>query len=84
MTAVTLSTAKKNLEQIIVNATDGCVPVTIVNDDGKNVVVVSEEDWNSMQETLYLYSIPGMVESIIEARKEPLSECKEYDPNEEW
>ncbi len=84
MTAVTLSTAKKNLEQIILNVTDGCVPVTIVSDDGKNVVVVSEEDWNSMQETLYLYSIPGMVESIIEARKEPLSECKEYDPNEEW
>lgn len=37
-----------------------------------------------MQETLYLYSIPGMVESIIKAGQEPLSEYTSYDPNEEW
>ena len=58
--------------------------IIIVNDDGKNAVIVSEEEWDSIQETLYLYSIPGMVESIKAAREEPLSECKIYDPNEEW
>ena len=55
-----------------------------MGNEGKNAVLVSEDDWNSLQETLYLYSVPGLVESIIEARKEPLSECKTYDPNEEW
>lgn len=84
MTATTLNRAKENLGQLISNVNDSSVPVIIVNDDGKNAVLVSEEDWNSMQETLYLYSIPGMVESIIEAGNEPLSEYTPYDPEEEW
>ena len=84
MTATTLNRAKENLGQLISNVNDSSVPVIIVNDDGKNSVLVSEEDWNSMQETLYLYSIPGMVESIIEAGNEPLSEYTPYDPEEEW
>ena len=41
------------------------------------MVLVSEEDWNSIQETLYLCSIPGMRESILEASKEPLDESVE-------
>ena len=84
MTATTLTRAQENLAQLISNVNDSSVPVIIVNDDGKNAVLVSEEDWNSMQETLYLYSIPGMVESIIEAGNEPLSEYTPYDPEEEW
>lgn len=84
MTATTLNRAQENLGQLISNVNDSSVPVIIVNDDGKNAVLVSEEDWNSMQETLYLYSIPGMVESIKAARMEPLSECRIYDPDEEW
>jgi antitoxin YefM len=39
-----------------------------------NAVLVSEEDWRSIQETLYLSSIPGMVDSILEASKEPPEE----------
>lgn len=38
----------------------------------------------NIQETIYLYSIPGMVESILEADNEDLSKCSKYDPNEEW
>lgn len=84
MTATTLARAQENLGQLISDVNDSSRPVIIVNDSGKNAVLVSEEDWNSMQETLYLYSIPGMVESIIEAGLEPLSEYTPYDPNEEW
>ncbi len=84
MTATTLARAQENLGQLISDVNDSSRPVIIVNDSGKNAVLVSEEDWNSMQETLYLYSIPGMVESIIEAGREPLSEYTPYDPNEEW
>ena len=47
-------------------------------------VLISEEDWNAIQETLYLNAIPGMTESIVEAGKEPIEECSVYDPNEEW
>ena len=84
MTATTLTRAQKNLGQLIADVNDSSIPVIIASDDGKNAVLVSEEDWNSMQETLYLYSIPGMVESIIKARQEPLSEYTPYDPNEKW
>lgn len=84
MTATTLTKAQKNLPQLVNDVNYGYSPVIIVNDDGKNAVLVSEEDWNSIQETMYLYSIPGTVENLIEARKEPLSECKTYDPDEEW
>lgn len=42
---------------------------------GNNAVLVSESDWNAIQETLYLSSIRGMKKSIIEGAKEPLSEC---------
>ncbi|MDO5331188.1 MAG: type II toxin-antitoxin system Phd/YefM family antitoxin [Bacillota bacterium] len=51
---------------------------------GKNMVMISEEDWNAIKETLYLESIPGMVDSILEATKEPLSEGTIYNPEEEW
>ena len=84
MTATTLTEAQKNLPQLVDDVNYGYSPVIIVNDDGKNAVLISEEYWNSIQETMYLYSIPGMVESIIEAGKEPLSECRIYDPDEEW
>ena len=39
-----------------------------------NAVLLSEEDWKSLQETLYLVSIPGMKESIQEGMKTPLAE----------
>ena len=84
MTATTTALAQKNLAQLIEDVNDGCTQVFIVNEDGKSAVLISEENWNSMNETMYLYSIPGMVESIIAAGKEPLSEYTPYDPNEEW
>ena len=40
-----------------------------------NAVLVSEEDWQSIQETLYLLNIPGMRESIREGLTTPLEEC---------
>lgn len=83
MTATTLTNAQKNLPQLVEDVNCGN-PVIIVNDVGKNAVLVSEEDWDSLQESMYLYSIPGMVESILEASKEPLSEYTPFDPNEEW
>ncbi|MCC8400218.1 MAG: type II toxin-antitoxin system Phd/YefM family antitoxin [Rickettsia endosymbiont of Culicoides impunctatus] len=43
-----------------------------------NAVILSEEDYASMQETLYLLSIPNMRESILQASREPIEECKDY------
>lgn len=40
-----------------------------------NAVLVSEEDWSAIQETLYLFAIPAMRESILKGIEEPLDEC---------
>lgn len=42
-----------------------------------NVVMLSQEDWNAIQETLFLVSIPNMKESIIEGMNTPIAECSE-------
>ena len=54
--------------------TEAHAPVQITGKHG-NAVLVSEEDWGLIQETLYLLSIPGMRESILKGIEEPLDEC---------
>ncbi len=51
-------------------------PIVITGKRG-NAVLISEEDWNAISETLHLMSIPGMAESIKEGMKTPVSECSE-------
>ena len=75
-TAVTAKNAKTNLYALMDKARDFHEPIVIAG-EGCNSVLVSEEDWNAIQETLYLCSIPGMRESILEARKEPLEESED-------
>lgn len=84
MNAISVTKAKENIYQILSEVNDNSRPITITNNRGKNGVLISEDDWNAIQETLYLNSIPGMAESIAEAGREPLEECLVYDPNEEW
>jgi len=76
MTVLTVSEARANLYQLIDEAAQSHQPVTIT---GKrhNAVLVSEDDWRSVQETLYLVSIPGMRESVIEGMQTPVEECAE-------
>ena len=80
MTAISVTRARENIYQILSEVNNSSQPITITNNRGKNAVLISEDDWNAIQETLYLNSIP----SIIEAGKEPLEECFVYDPDEEW
>ena len=84
MTAVNIINAKNNLSQLVSEVNVNNEPVIIVNDSGENAVLLSQDDWNSIQETLYLYSVPGIAESIIKAGQENLTEYTTYDPNEEW
>ena len=47
---------------------------TIIKGKRNNAVIVGEEDWNAIQETLYVLSVPGLYESILEGQQEPLEE----------
>ncbi len=49
---------------------------------GKLRFYISKEDYEGLQETLAIYAVPGLVESILEASKEPLSECVSHE--EAW
>lgn len=83
MTAISATKARNSLYQLITDVNTNSTPITITNNRGKNAVLLSEEDWNVIQETLYLMSIPGMTESILEGGKTPLEECLTED-EVEW
>lgn len=84
MTAISITKARANLYQTVSDVNEYSQPITITNNRGKNAVLISEDDWLAIQETLYLNSIPGMTQSILESRDEDISESTSYDPNEEW
>ena len=75
MTSITATKARENIYQLIQDVNTSCTPVTITNSRGKNAVLIGEEDWNAIEETLYLMSVPGMTESIIEGGNTDISEC---------
>ena len=72
MTSLPVTQARSRLYQLLDEASDSHEPIQIT---GKrcNAVLVSEEDWRSIQETLYLLSVPGMRDSIRRGLAEPLS-----------
>ena len=84
MTSISITKARANLYQTVSEVNESSQPITITNNRGKNAVLVGEEDWKAIQETLYLNSIPGMSQSILASKEEDLSECTSYDPNDEW
>ena len=84
MNAISATRARENIYQLIADVNMNGEPITITNNKGKNAVLISEEDWKAIEETLYLMAIPGMTESILNTRKEPLDEGTIYDPEEEW
>ena len=75
MTSIPVTQARSRLYQLVDDAAASHVPVQITG-KRSSAVLVSEEDWRSIQETLYLLSIPGMRESIRKGLREPLSKSK--------
>ena len=76
MTTVTVTDARAKLYKLVDQAREESEPILITGKRG-NVVLVSEEDWRAIQETLYLVSIPGMRDSIREGMAEPVDGLSE-------
>jgi antitoxin YefM len=74
MTVITATEARKKLYTLLDDVSESHIPVHI---SGKrnSAVLVSEDDWRSIQETLHLDSIPGMKDSIVKGMNTPVSEC---------
>ena len=81
MTIYTSTQARAKLFNLIDETNQTHEPIYI---KGKrsDAVILSKEDYESMQETLYLHSIPGLVEKIISASKEPIEKCISHE--EAW
>lgn len=85
MSTINITNARQNLFQLVADVNVGFNPITIVNNKGKNAVLISEDEWKSIEETLYLSSIPGLVEDINNIKKnENWDEAKEFNLDEEW
>ena len=75
MTTLTASEARKRLYSLVDEVKNTHEPVQIVGKRG-TAVLVAEEDWRAIQETMYLLSVPGMRESIREGLATPVEECE--------
>ena len=74
MTTLTASQARSELYKLLDKVATSHEPIQITG-KRNNAVLISEEDWSSIKETLYLLSIPKMRESIKKGLKTPLKEC---------
>lgn len=75
MTTLNATEARSRLYRLIDEATQSHRPMTITGKRG-NAVLVSEQDWNAINETLFLLSIPGLRGSIREEMEAGLEECE--------
>ena len=74
MKTISVTEARNNIYKLIDMTNEDGEPIQITGKRG-NAVLISEEDWRAINETLYLVSIPGMRESIIKGMKDPLDKC---------
>ena len=75
MTSISATALRKDLYNIIAQINENCAPIAITNTKGKGAVLVGEDEWAAIEETLYLMGIPGMAQSLIDGRDTPIEEC---------
>ena len=74
MSAINITNARKELYNLVEDVNLYSEPTLIVSKKG-NAVLISESDWNAIQETIYPNSIPGIVESIKEGMDTAIEDC---------
>ena len=74
MSTINITNARKDLYNLV-DAVNLYHEPTLIVGKRANAVLISESDWNAIQETLYLNSIPEMTKSIIEGVNESLNDC---------
>ena len=75
MSSINITNARKDLYRIVESVNETHEPIHITGKKS-SAVLVGEDDWKSIEETLYLSSIPGMRESIIAGMKTPIDKLE--------
>ena len=83
MATTNVTELRKNLFSTVDSVIKFNEPVQVTTKNG-NAILLSEEDYNALLETVYLMSQPGLVSKIKESEKERTSEMSEFNPKEEW
>lgn len=83
MATTNITELRKNLFSAIDSVIKYNEPIQVTTKSG-NAVLISEEDYNALLETVYLMSQPGLVSKIKEGEKEDISKMSKFDPKEEW
>jgi len=80
MTVLKATDARADLYNLIDETAESHHQPIVITGKRNNAVLISESDWNAINETLYLLSVPGMRESIKEGLEEDVTDCsKEID-----
>ncbi len=74
MTSITATEARKRLYSLVDDVAESHEPIQIAG-KRNSAVLISEEDWRAIQETIYLSSIPGMKTSIRKGLRTPVERC---------
>ena len=74
MTTLSASEARANLYRLIDQAAESHQPI-VISGKRSNAVLIAEQDWQAIQETLFLLSVPGMRESIKAGMSKPIDTC---------
>ena len=80
MTTITVTEARANLFRLLDEVASTHEPIVITGKRG-NAVLIAEEDWRAIEETMYLLNVPGMRDSIVEGMKAPL---EDFSDEVEW
>ena len=83
MAVTNISVLRKNLFSSIENVIEYNDSITVNTKKG-NAIIISEEEYNALLETIYLISQKGLVRKIKEGEKEEVSKMNTYNPNEKW
>ena len=79
MKTLNITDVRKNLYNLVNDTQESHEPL-LIKGKKNNAVLLSQEDWDAIQETLYLISIPGMAQSILDAKATQIKDCsKELD-----
>lgn len=79
MKVINATHARANIYQLISDVNTNSQPVIITNSKGQNAILIGEDDWRAIEETLSLAAVSGMAESIVEGANTPLEECLPED-----
>lgn len=78
MTNINITNFRKDIYELLEQVIKYNETINVSTKNG-NAIILSEEDYNNLIETLYISSVPGLKEEIIEGLKEPLENCVTED-----